>query len=250
MALFLSAALRSKGAARFIVLDDVTSSFDAGHQWNLMEVLRTRVSVSANPDGLQCIILSHDGLLERYFDRRSNGTDWHHHRLEGRPPNGVLLARAQESERLRALAVAELNNGKVRQAEPLIRQYLEYKLLQIISKVGIPVPFDFAMRDHNRTVQNCLDAINAAVSLHKMAGTLIMEHAKLVKMQNVLVPALVGTWVAPYETGLISSLSPSVLLGVLDKVDDFANCFQYQCSCKGNKNYRYFKSLQAKHCSC
>ena len=34
-----------------------------------MELIRTKLQQPNNPNGLQFIILSHDGLLEKYFDR-------------------------------------------------------------------------------------------------------------------------------------------------------------------------------------
>ena len=75
ISIFLSAAVRARPVSRFIVLDDVTSSFDAGHQFALMELLRTRIAHPANPDGPQIIILSHDGLLEKYFDVKAGRGD-------------------------------------------------------------------------------------------------------------------------------------------------------------------------------
>lgn len=70
--IFLSAATRHSGVPRFMVLDDVTSSFDAGHQFSLMDTIRGNLrhgAVGGVPDGLQFIILSHDTSLEKYFDR-------------------------------------------------------------------------------------------------------------------------------------------------------------------------------------
>jgi hypothetical protein len=58
--IYLAAVLQSSSRARFVVLDDVTSSFDAGHQWSLMELIRTKIAYPANPNGPQVIILSHD----------------------------------------------------------------------------------------------------------------------------------------------------------------------------------------------
>ncbi len=61
--IFLAAASSHKGVPRFMVLDDVTSSFDAGHQIALMESIRCKLrngAVGGVPDGLQFIILSHD----------------------------------------------------------------------------------------------------------------------------------------------------------------------------------------------
>ncbi|WP_235925497.1 MULTISPECIES: conjugal transfer protein TrbF [Brucella/Ochrobactrum group] len=60
---FMAAATRHQGVPRFMVLDDVTSSFDAGHQFSLMDTIRTKLRYGAPnglPGGLQFIILSHD----------------------------------------------------------------------------------------------------------------------------------------------------------------------------------------------
>ena len=54
--IYLAAVLQSSSTARFVVLDDVTSSFDAGHQWSLMELIRTKIAYPANPSGPQVII--------------------------------------------------------------------------------------------------------------------------------------------------------------------------------------------------
>ena len=64
--IFLAAAIKHKGTPRFMILDDITSSFDAGHQFNLMEGIRCKLQQPANPDGLQFVILSHDVALEKY----------------------------------------------------------------------------------------------------------------------------------------------------------------------------------------
>ena len=99
ISIFLSAALQRKPAARFIVLDDVTSSFDAGHQFALMEVLRTQVGLPLKIDGLQVIVLSHDGLLEKYFDKSGGSIGWRHQHLLGAPPSGSLMVQAGGAER-------------------------------------------------------------------------------------------------------------------------------------------------------
>ena len=58
ISVFLAAALKDTGAPRFIVLDDVTSSFDSGHQYSVMELIRS-IQQPLNAQGLQFIILSH-----------------------------------------------------------------------------------------------------------------------------------------------------------------------------------------------
>src|SRR5207253_4801793 len=106
----------------------------------LMELIRKKLQQPQNANGLQFVILSHDGLLEKYFDRLGGSAGWHHAKLQGSPPMGAILHQAQGAERLKKTITALLAAGQVTQAEPLIRQFLEYKLQQIIRSVDIPVP--------------------------------------------------------------------------------------------------------------
>ena len=253
ISIFLSAALQRKPAARFIVLDDVTSSFDAGHQYALMEVLRTQVSLPAKQDGLQVIILSHDGLLEKYFDKLGNSDEWHHQHLQGSPPEGSMMMQTQGAERIKASAETFLKAGQTKQAEPLVRQHLEYRLLQIISKVNIPVSLDFAIKDNLKMVGNALDAIKDGVELYRAANRLVLDPQQQASFGAMIVPAIIANWVAHYETGSGSSLDAYVLLGVLKSCEDFADCFKYDCSCKqssGNTVRRYYRNLSSKACNC
>ena len=246
ISVFLAAALTHKGAPRFVVLDDVTSSFDAGHQYWLMELIRTGVQQPRKPNGLQFIILSHDGLLEKYFDRLNSQSDWHHTQLQGTPPMGAVLGHAQTPERLKNTITTLLSAGQTSQAEPLIRQYLEFKLQQVIRKVSIPVPFDFAINDHNRMVQNCLNAINSAVDLEKRAGSIVLTAKQVQDIDTVHTPALVGNWVSHYETASGGSLSAPVLSRVIQTIDNFAECFRFDDTSGGNAVRRWYKSLSKK----
>lgn len=246
IAVFLAAAVKHSGVPRFVVLDDVTSSFDAGHQYFLMELIRTKLQQPKNPQGLQFIILSHDGLLEKYFDRLGGTPDWHHNKLQGAPPMGAILSQMQGADRLKNTINTLLAAGQVSQAEPLIRQYLEYKLQQIIRRVDVRVPIDFAIKDTSRMVSNCLDAITSSVDLHKLAGTLILDAQQIADLDTVHVPAIVGNWVSHYETGSGSSLSAPVLSGVVASIDALAECFRYDDSSGGAVARKWYKSLSSR----
>ena len=252
ISIFLSAALQRKTSARFIVLDDVTSSFDAGHQFEVMEVLRTQVGRPVNPDGLQVIVFSHDGLLEKYFDRLGNTKDWHHQHMQGLPPVGSIMMQAQDADRLRLAAESFLKAGNVRQAEPLVRQHLEYRLLQIIRKVNIPVSLDFAIKDQLKMVSNSLDAIRQSLDLYKRAGRLILSAQQEHDIDTIIVPSLIANWVSHYETATSASLDPHVLLGVLDTCEKFVDCFRYSCTClnPGATAKRYYQTMGSKPCKC
>jgi hypothetical protein len=159
---------------------------------------------------------------------------------------GAILSQMQDANRLKTTIETLLTAGRVTQAEPLIRQYLEYKLQQIIRKLDIPVPIDFAMKDSSRVVSNCLDAIMTAVSLHHQARTLVLEPSQAQNLDAVHVPALVGNWVSHYETGSGSSLSAPMLKRVVTTIDDLAECFRFDDNSGGAVTRRWYKSLSSR----
>lgn len=250
IAIFLSGAQQTQGHARFMVLDDITSSFDAGHQFGLMELFRSRVAYPANPDGPQVILLSHDGLLEKYFDTQATEGGWHHQRLQGMPPMGSVLTQAQDANRLGTEARKFLSAGQVQQAVPLIRQHLEFSLLEVIRRTRISVPVDFVIRDDKKMVGACIDAIQLAIQLHKKAGDLILDATQFKDVEGVHVPALLANWVSHYSTGVTASVTPYVFLGVLDTIDKFVECFRYSCTCSKAPTRRFYKNLAEKGCGC
>jgi hypothetical protein len=250
IAIFLSAAMQTTSGAQFLILDDVTSSFDAGHQFNVMELLRTAVARPVNPSGPQVIILSHDGLLQKYFDALSEDGGWFHQRLKGTAPRGMVFAEGIDANRIRAAAVKFLDAGEIGAGGQLVRQYLEHRLVQTIQKLSIPVPVDFAIRDDRKMVSNCLKAIEDQIELHRAAVRLILTAEQITTLHSVHMPAIAGNWVSHYETGALDSFSPSMLRGLLDTVDLVADCFKYDCACRGTNARRHYKNLSSKACNC
>ena len=156
---------------------------------------------------------------------------------------GAILHQAQGADRLKTTISSLLSAGQVSQAEPLLRQYLEYKLQQIIRRVDIPVPIDFAIKDTSRMVSNCLDAITSAIELHKKAGTLVLDAHQIQDIDSSHVPAIVGNWVSHYETSSGSSLSAPALGGVIGSIDALAECFRYNDTSGGSTVRKWYKAL-------
>jgi hypothetical protein len=240
-AIFLAAATKHSGVPRFMVLDDVTSSFDAGHQFALMDAMRTLLRYGAVPDGLQFIILSHDTSLEKYFDKLNGTSDWHHQKLQGMPPKGRLMVSAQESDRLKAQALQHLNAGQIDIGAPFLRQYLEYKLGQIIAKLEVPVPPDYATRGDKRTLSTYIDAISEAVKLYQAANRCILAPQQIIDLQNHHAPSIIGNFVSHYETGAGTPFNAYALLGVLQSIDALADCFSYVDPTNNQK--RFYRRL-------
>jgi hypothetical protein len=159
---------------------------------------------------------------------------------------GAILSQTQGADRLKNTINTLLSAGQISQAEPLIRQYLEFKLQQIIRRVDIPVPIDFAIKDTNRMVSNCLDAITQAVDLHKKAGSLVLDASQVGDLSTAHVPAIVGNWVSHYETGSGSSLSAPVLQGIISSIDALAECFRYDDTSSGTPVRKWYRSLSSR----
>ena len=238
--IFMAAATRHQGVPRFMVLDDVTSSFDAGHQFSLMDTIRTKLRFGAAnglPGGLQFIILSHDTSLEKYFDRLNGTTEWNHQKLQGMPPRGRLMIAAQQADRLKAQAEHYLNAGQIDIGEPFVRQYLEYKLGQIITRLEIPVPPDYATRGDKRTLSTYVDAITAAVALYKAARRCVLSAQQITDLQNHHLPSIMANYVSHYETGAGNPFNAYALLGVLQSVDALADCFCWTDPADNQRKY-------------
>jgi DNA repair exonuclease SbcCD ATPase subunit len=241
--IFLAAAIRFNGTPRFVILDDVTSSFDAGHQFSLMEAIRTKLQQPANPAGLQFIILSHDSALEKYFDKQNGTVDWSHQKLQGMPPIGRVMVSAQEADRLKVQAQNLLNAGQVDWGAPFVRQYLEYKLGNIISRLEVPCPPDYTTRGDKRTLSTYLDAIVHAIDLYQAAGRCVLTAQQVADIKNTLVPSIVSNFVSHYETGTGTPFGAYALLGVLQSIDALADCFTWTDSNQNPPTKKYYKRL-------
>ncbi|KAB2764295.1 ATP-binding protein [Brucella anthropi] len=242
IALYLAAASLYGGMPKFIVLDDVTSSFDAGHQLYLVELLRRSFARPANPDGLQVILLSHDTMLEKLFNKHTGSGVWWHQRLEGNPQFAVL-PQAGAVNKVRDLTISMLQAGQADFAKEGVRQYLEYRLSDLISKLRIPVPVDVAFNDNKQLAGEFLDAIDAAVKLHKAGGSLILEPAQEAGL-NANMATIVGNFTSHWGTGQALAFTAPALLGVMNAIDQYCDCFTFVPN-PGDPG-KFYKSLSQK----
>ena len=226
ISLYLAAASLYGGRPKFIVLDDVTSSFDAGHQNHLVELIRTSFARPGLPTGLQTILLSHDTMLEKLFNRHSNSGGWWHQRLEGSPQVSVLLQSGAVNN-VRDRTNSMLQAGQVDSAKEGVRQYLEYKLSDMISRLRIPVPLDVAFNDNKQLGGEFLSAIEAAVKLHRAAGSLILDAGQQAGL-NANMASITGNFLSHWGTGQTLSFTGGSLLGVMQAIYDFCQCFTFE----------------------
>jgi len=226
ISLYLAAASLYGGLPKFVVLDDVTSSFDAGHQHFLVELIRTTFARPGNATGPQVILLSHDTMLEKLFNKHTGSGTWWHQRLEGSPQVAVL-PQAGAVNKVRDRTISMLQAGQVDSAKEGVRQYLEYRLSDLISKLRIPVPVDIAFNDDKQLSNEFLKAIEAAVKLHKAAHALTLDAAQEAGLNTNMV-TIVGNFLSHWGTGQTAAFSAPSLLGVMQAIDDYCDCFTFE----------------------
>lgn len=242
VSLYLAAASLYGGLPKFIILDDVTSSFDAGHQHFLVELLRTSFARPAKAAGPQIILLSHDTMLEKLFNKHSNTGGWWHQRLEGAPQTAVL-PQAGAVNAVRDVTKSMLNAGQVDFAKEGVRQYLEYRLSDVISRLRIPVPLDVAFNDNKQLASEFINAIEAQVKLHKAAGDLVLDSTQETSLNTNMV-TIVGNFLSHWSTGQTLSFTAHALLGVMQAIDDYCECFTHEPSPGAARVF--YKSLSQK----
>ncbi len=242
ISLYLAAASLYGGMPKFLILDDITSSLDAGHQYFLVELFRTNFARPGNPTGLQVILLSHDTMLEKLFNRHVGTGAWWHQRLEGSPQVAVL-PQAGAVNKVRDQTLAMLQAGQVESAKEGVRQYLEYRLSDLISKLRIPVPIDLAFNENKQLAGDFLTAIEAAVKLQKAAGSLILEPAQEAGL-NASMTTIVGNYLSHWGTGQALTFSAPALQGVMAAIDTYCDCFTFVPT--PGATAKYYKSLSQK----
>lgn len=240
ISVYLAAASLYGGGAKFLILDDVTSSFDSGHQFHLMNVIKSQFARPGVPNGPQVILLSHDTALEKLFNTNSNGGGWWHQCIQGTARTSVL-PQSGAIHKIRDATHGFLDTGNATDAAPRVRQYLEFKLEEVIAKVNIPVPIGIAFNDDKHMAKNLIDAINNAVSLHQAANQLILEPAQIAGL-NTAVATIVSNYLSHWSTGQTQAFTAPSLRGVMQAIDDFAGCFQHEQP-PGSGQLRYYRSL-------
>ncbi|MDG4721703.1 AAA family ATPase [Thalassospira aquimaris] len=240
ISVYLAAASLYGGDAKFVVLDDVTSSFDSGHQLHLMNVIKRLFARPAVPDGPQVILLSHDTALEKLFNTYNGEAGWYHQVIQGTARTSVL-PQSSSVDKLRDATIDFLNSGNTFDGAPRVRQYLEFKLQHVIHKVNIPVPYDIVFSDDKKMAQNLITAIKNAVDIHQAANRLVLENSQVNGLDTALA-TIVGNFVSHWGTGQGQAFTAHSLLGVMRAIDAFADCFKYEDPA-GSGSRKFYSSL-------
>lgn len=243
ISLFLTAAIDAKSPARFIVLDDVSSSFDSGHQSSLMSYILQHLQYGANPEGLQFIILSHDGQLRKTFDVLQNesglyGSKWRNHVMQAVADREEISIKPVDGNELLATINRLIESVNPSDAVPFIRQHYESTLLRIIQKTKIPVPFEIAQDRNKHLISNLSSAIEAHINLIEKNDALVINKEEYLKFKLECTGLLLNQG-SHYSTASNLSMGREFYRGLVGSIDKLNRCFM-----EDPAQSKYFQSLQ------
>ncbi len=86
-----------------------------------------------------------------------------------------------------------------------------------------------------------MDAITDAVSLFHAANRCVLSAQQIADLQQRHAPSIIANYVSHYETGAGNPFNAYALLGVLQSVDDLADCFSWVDP--ANQQKKYYRRL-------
>jgi len=251
LSIYFAAAIKSKNAGNFIVIDDVTSSFDSGHQLFLLDLIKTKIGLSPNnKKGKQIIFLTHDGLLKKILNQNNSLRNWTSYNLNSN--QDLVSLKPLMSEDLKSIITSKINSNTYVGSD--FRMYYEFVLLEIIEKLNLEIPFSLINSNDNKMVGNLSNAIFEIIELKK-ASRKIQRISRLPNKNDfkASTQALTNN-LSHWAGGREVSLSTSVLNRIVDDIDNFKKLFQYNCNCSSrNAGWVYYKSLSTfkiNNCTC
>lgn len=249
LSIYFAAALKSRNSGSFVVVDDITSSFDSGHQLYLLDLIKTKIGLnSKNKKGKQIILLTHDGLLKKVLNENGSLKYWKSYNLNSN--KDFVSLKPIKSEDLKLIIQNKIHSNDYVGSD--FRMYYEFVLLEIIEKLNLEVPFSLINSNDNKMVGKLSAAIFEIIEL-KRAARKIQRIGRLpsksdFKLSTQQLANNLSHWAGGRET----SLSTPLLNRIIDDIDNFKKFFQYNCTCPTkNGGWVYYKSLSSfKHNGC
>ncbi|MBZ0215202.1 MAG: hypothetical protein K8F25_01495, partial [Fimbriimonadaceae bacterium] len=153
IALFLANARIFNKQARFLVLDDIVTSFDTSHRRRLLRLLRDEFAE------WQIIILTHESIWFELIKKEMPQDGWLFHELRSDPENGILLDESPATLK----AIIEKKKGKEDVSNDL-RKLLESVLKDICYALEVKVAFRFNDDNERRMIEELMGRLRATLN--------------------------------------------------------------------------------------
>lgn len=240
LSIYFAAALKSKNDGNFIIVDDITSSFDSGHQLYLLDLIKRKISINpANKKGKQIIFLTHDGILKKVLNENNSLKNWTHYALNAN--KDIVSLKPFKSDDLKLVIQEKINNTNYVGSD--FRMYYEFVLLEIIEKLNLEIPFSLINNNDNKMVSKLSHSIQEIIEMKRASGKIRgvrFPNKNDFKLHTQQLSNNLSHWASGSEV----SLSTAVLNRIVDDIDTFKKLFQYNCTCPArNTGWGYYKSL-------
>ncbi len=150
--LFLANARIFNKHAKFLVLDDIVTSFDISHRRRLLRLLRDEFS------DWQIIILTHENIWFDIIKREMGQHGWIFHEVQSDGANGILL----ENSPVTLKEIIEQKRGKEDVTNDL-RKLLELVLKDICHALEVKVAFRFNDFNEKRMSDELINALRSTL---------------------------------------------------------------------------------------
>lgn len=240
LSIYFAAALKSKNDGNFIIVDDITSSFDSGHQLYLLDLIKRKISINpSNKKGKQIIFLTHDGILKKVLNENNSLKNWTHYTLNAN--KDIVSLKPFKSDDLKLIIQEKIINTNYVGSD--FRMYYEFVLLEIIEKLNLEIPFSLINNNDNKMVSKLSHSIQEIIEMKRTSGKIRgvrFPNKNDFKLHTQQLSNNLSHWASGSEV----SLSTAVLNRIVDDIDTFKKLFQYNCTCPArNTGWGYYKSL-------
>jgi DNA repair exonuclease SbcCD ATPase subunit len=256
LSIYFACALKNKSSSGFIILDDITSSFDGGHQRYLLLLIKNKISRIYNKKGKQVILFTHDGELEKSlkaFQQESNAK-WNHYKIF-KESNIKIDIKEIDLSKVGFELKNRANRGDFNGLE--IRKYFESIILEIHKCLKIPMTYDLANNRDERMLHSLLTNLRNVLKLYRSSSSVrvlssLPSETDFIDILNV--EKDVSNIVSHFETSDGTSYTPSFIVGIINRIESFNNKFKYNCTCpEVGGGMTYFAAINSKRrgkCKC
>lgn len=174
IAFFLASVKAFNVYNKFIVLDDVISSFDSNHRKRFADLLLERFS------DYQIILLTHEIEWFSYVKELAKRKNWHIHEIKWSEGEGTHLGPGVND--LKELIIHQITNNQEAQLGNSIRRYLEQTLKNICFQLEAKTSFRFNDQNEKRMSDELLNELRSLIN--KKSNTLKAQMVILDRVAN------------------------------------------------------------------
>ena len=229
IAFFLASVEAFNAMNKFIILDDVISSFDAKHRKRFADLLIEQY------DNYQLILLTHEASWFELVRNLIKGKKWLVEEIKYSDSNGTYIEEPAKSLRQRIEAKIEASNKDNLGNDA--RKYLESVLKDIAWNLEVTVPFRFNSENEDRMPYELLTAIKG--TLKKRKCTEIID--------NEVIDRLLGSTFIGNKDSHDSAYEPDLsdMKAFWQDVCDFEKLFLCG-ACGGFVSHKYYDNVGKK----